>query len=92
MAASGLSNREIAQALFVTEQTIEWHLGQTYRKLDVHSRHDLPKALTDLDQPPPASPLPRPPALPPQLSPTVQVPTARLGHGATAPSAPDAAH
>jgi DNA-binding CsgD family transcriptional regulator len=55
MAASGLSNREIAQALFVTEKTIEWHLGQTYRKLGVSSRHDLPKALADLDRPPPAS-------------------------------------
>jgi ATP/maltotriose-dependent transcriptional regulator MalT len=49
MAASGLSNREIAQALFVTGKTIEWHLGQTYRKLGVSSRHDLPKALADLD-------------------------------------------
>jgi DNA-binding CsgD family transcriptional regulator len=34
MAAGGLTNREIAQALFVTEKTIEWHLGQAYRKLE----------------------------------------------------------
>ena len=45
MAATGLGNREIAQALFVTEKTVEWHLGQSYRKLDVHSRHDLRRAL-----------------------------------------------
>ncbi len=43
--------REIAQALFVTEKTIEWHLRQTYRKLDGHSRHDLPRAFTDAAQP-----------------------------------------
>lgn len=41
MAADGLTNREIAQALFVTEKTIEWHLGQAYRKLDIHSRSQL---------------------------------------------------
>ena len=41
MAAGGLSNREIAQALFVTEKTIEWHLGQVYRKLDIRSRSEL---------------------------------------------------
>jgi DNA-binding CsgD family transcriptional regulator len=41
MAAEGMTNREIAQALFVTEKTIEWHLGQAYRKLDVRSRSEL---------------------------------------------------
>jgi DNA-binding CsgD family transcriptional regulator len=45
MAADGLGNREIAQALFVTTKTIEFHLGQVYRKLDVHSRHELPAVL-----------------------------------------------
>ena len=45
MAAEGLGNREIAQALFVTEKTVEWHLGQAYRKLDVHSRRELPAIL-----------------------------------------------
>ncbi len=42
MAARGLSNRGIAQELFVTVKTVEWHLGQAYRKLDVRSRVDLP--------------------------------------------------
>jgi DNA-binding CsgD family transcriptional regulator len=46
MAAEGLTNREIAQALFVTEKTVEWHLGQAYRKLEIHSRSELPRALT----------------------------------------------
>ena len=34
LAASGQSNREIAQALFVTPKTVEYHLRNVYRKLD----------------------------------------------------------
>jgi DNA-binding CsgD family transcriptional regulator len=45
MAASGKSNREIAQALFVTRKTIEAHLGAAYRKLGIASRDDLAPAL-----------------------------------------------
>jgi DNA-binding NarL/FixJ family response regulator len=45
MAAEGLTNRQIAQALFVTEKTVESHLGQTYRKLEIGSRSELPHAL-----------------------------------------------
>ena len=45
MAASGLSNREIAQDLFVSLKTVETHLGRAYRKLDVRSRTELPRAL-----------------------------------------------
>jgi DNA-binding CsgD family transcriptional regulator len=45
MASEGLSNREIAQALFVTEKTVESHLGNAYRKLDIKSRSELPQAL-----------------------------------------------
>jgi ATP/maltotriose-dependent transcriptional regulator MalT len=41
LAAAGASNPEIAQALFVTVKTVEMHLGNAYRKLDVHSRHEL---------------------------------------------------
>jgi DNA-binding CsgD family transcriptional regulator len=41
MAADGLTNREIALALFVTPKTVEWHLAQTFRKLDVSSRTQL---------------------------------------------------
>jgi DNA-binding CsgD family transcriptional regulator len=41
LAAAGASNREIAQALFVTVKTVEMHLGNAYRKLDVSSRRDL---------------------------------------------------
>ena len=45
MAADGLTNREIAQALFVTQKTIEVHLGNAYRKLDINVRAELPEAL-----------------------------------------------
>jgi DNA-binding CsgD family transcriptional regulator len=45
MAAGGLSNREIAQALFVSLKTVETHLSRAYRKLDVRSRTELPRAL-----------------------------------------------
>jgi DNA-binding NarL/FixJ family response regulator len=47
MAADGLSNPEIAQALFVTKKTVEAHLGSAYRKLDIHSRTQLAHALHD---------------------------------------------
>lgn len=45
MAANGLSNPEIAQALFVTKKTVEAHLSNAYRKLDIHSRTELGAAL-----------------------------------------------
>jgi DNA-binding CsgD family transcriptional regulator len=45
MAADGLSNPEIAQALFVTKKTVESHLGSAYRKLGIRSRTELAAAL-----------------------------------------------
>ena len=45
MAAEGLSNREIAQALFLTLRTVEMHLSNAFRKLDISSRTQLPAAL-----------------------------------------------
>jgi DNA-binding CsgD family transcriptional regulator len=45
LAAAGHSNRQIANALFITVKAVEWHLGNTYRKLDVRGRSDLPSAL-----------------------------------------------
>ena len=38
MLQSGLSNRELAAALFVSEGTIKWHLKNIYSKLGVPSR------------------------------------------------------
>jgi DNA-binding CsgD family transcriptional regulator len=48
LAASGMSNREIADTLFVTVKTVEWHLKHTYRKLGLGSRRDL-RGLFDAD-------------------------------------------
>ncbi len=45
MAAEGLTNREIAQALFLTENTIETHLRSVFRKLEIRSRSQLARAL-----------------------------------------------
>ncbi len=46
LAADGLTNRQIAQALFVTTATVETHLRHAFRKLDVRSRADLPAHLS----------------------------------------------
>src|SRR6266576_2034903 len=46
LAAAGGTNREIAQTLFVTEKTVETHLGRSFRKLDISSRRQLPDVLT----------------------------------------------
>jgi DNA-binding CsgD family transcriptional regulator len=45
MAAEGPTNREIAQALFVTQRTVEVHLTSIYRKLAISSRSQLAAAL-----------------------------------------------
>lgn len=45
MAARGMTNREIAQSLFVTAKTVENQLGSAYRKLGVRSRDGLSRVL-----------------------------------------------
>ena len=45
LAASGATNREIAQALFLTLRTVETHLTHAYRKLDIGSRAQIADAL-----------------------------------------------
>jgi len=46
-AAEGYTNREVAQALFVTEKTIERHLSSAYAKLGIRSRFQLATAIGD---------------------------------------------
>lgn len=41
LAADGATNRDIAQRLYVTTKTVEFHLGQVYRKLGIAGRADL---------------------------------------------------
>src|SRR5690606_17886377 len=35
---AGLGNREISAALFISEQTVKWHLRNLFVKLGVHNR------------------------------------------------------
>ena len=48
-AAGDLTNRDIAQRLFVTEKTVELHLTSAYRKLGIRSRFQLASALAAPD-------------------------------------------
>ena len=45
LAAAGHTNREIAERLVVTPKTVESHLRETFRKLEIGSRAQLPEAL-----------------------------------------------
>jgi DNA-binding CsgD family transcriptional regulator len=56
LAADGLTNREIAERLFVTIKTVETHLMAVYRKLGIRSRDELGPALGTAD--PVAAPIP----------------------------------
>ncbi len=56
-AAEGMSNKEIAAALFLSGKTVEFHLGRIYRKLGVRSRAELVRLMvttpaTAGDEPP----------------------------------------
>ena len=45
MAAQGLANPQIAQALFISRKTVEKRLSEAYRKLEIGSRGELASAL-----------------------------------------------
>jgi len=45
LAAQEMTNKEIAQALYVTVKTVEVHLSSVYRKLAIASRRQLAAAL-----------------------------------------------
>jgi DNA-binding CsgD family transcriptional regulator len=49
LAERGLTNREIAQALFISTKTVEFHLRNAYFKLRIGSRRELTDALTRSD-------------------------------------------
>ena len=41
LVSKGLSNREVANRLFVTEKTVKFHLTNIYKKMNVKSRAQL---------------------------------------------------
>jgi DNA-binding CsgD family transcriptional regulator len=45
LASEDLTNREIAQMLFITDRTVEGHLTSVFRKLHLDSRNELSVAL-----------------------------------------------
>jgi DNA-binding CsgD family transcriptional regulator len=47
LAAEGLTNRQIAQALFVSHPTVVTHLSHCYQKLGINSREQLAAVLVD---------------------------------------------
>jgi DNA-binding CsgD family transcriptional regulator len=49
LAASGMTNREVAAALFISPKTVEVHLTRAYRKLDVRTRAELVRRIDQLD-------------------------------------------
>jgi DNA-binding CsgD family transcriptional regulator len=51
LAADGMSNRQIAQHLFITLPTVETHLRHAFGKLGITSRADLPAQLASQGRP-----------------------------------------
>lgn len=50
LAASGMTNRDVAAALFISPKTVESNLARIYRKLDIHSRAELGRHMGHSDQ------------------------------------------
>ena len=48
--AEGHTNREVAQAVFITEKTVERHLSSIFQKLGIRSRHQLREAIGEQKQ------------------------------------------
>jgi two-component system response regulator DevR len=46
--AEGFTNREIGEAIFVSESTVKFHIRNVMRKLDVHHRAEVAYAASRL--------------------------------------------
>jgi DNA-binding NarL/FixJ family response regulator len=49
LARDGLSNPEIGTRLFLSPRTVEWHLRNVFKKLDIRTRRELAHALPSSD-------------------------------------------
>src|SRR5204862_4530797 len=49
LVADGLTNREVAERLFVSPHTVNSHLRHVFAKLGIKSRVELARLTTDLD-------------------------------------------
>jgi DNA-binding CsgD family transcriptional regulator len=45
LASQAWSTAQIAQTLYLSPKTVDWHLSNSYRKLEVHGRQELSAAL-----------------------------------------------
>jgi FixJ family two-component response regulator len=50
LAATGITNREMAAALFISPKTVEANLSRIYRKLDIRSRAELGRVMGRADK------------------------------------------
>jgi len=49
LVATGLTNAEVAEKLFLSSRTVGWHLGSIYRKLGSHSRTEATRFAAEHD-------------------------------------------
>lgn len=47
LAATGMTNRDIAAALFISPKTVEHHIGRVYRKLGIRTRAELGRRMSE---------------------------------------------
>ena len=50
LAAQGLTNRTIAEQIFVSPKTVESNLARVYRKLGIRSRAELGRAMAERER------------------------------------------
>jgi DNA-binding CsgD family transcriptional regulator len=55
LAATGMTTRDVAAALFISPKTVETNLARIYRKLNIRSRAELGRVFEELAGEPPTS-------------------------------------